>query len=237
MYPAWHSRGCFPPERKITYNLRNPGAYPEKGSRTARFSNTYFQNVIAEWNLLNSDVRNSESLAAFKRKLISTVRPLKNSKYGVYDIIGVRRMTKLRIEFSPLNEHRFRHNFDCLSSICACECAIEDNQHFLLHCHLFSPMRIDLFGQLTDIPGLNITNLDSNALCDLLLFGSSQLNIMANRIILEDTIAFIDKRIVLIELHRVSQKWRLMFVKLLDIIFQAFPRAVAHPVAGVLAWV
>ena len=60
-------------------------------------------------------------------------------------------------------------------------------------CHLFSPMRIDLFGQLTDIPGLNIMNLDSNALCDLLLFGSSQLNIMANRIILEATIAFIDK--------------------------------------------
>ena len=78
------------PERKITYNLRNSGAYPEKGSRTVRFSNTYFQNVITEWNLLNSDVRNSESLAAFKRKLISTVRPLKNSIYCVYDIVGVR---------------------------------------------------------------------------------------------------------------------------------------------------
>ena len=54
-------------------------------------------------------------------------------------------------------------------------------------------MRIDLLGQLTDIPGLDITNLDSNALCDRLLFGSSQLNIVANRIILEATIAFIDK--------------------------------------------
>ena len=183
----------IPPERKITYNLRNPGAFPEKGSRTARFSNTYFQNVITEWNLLNSDVRNSESLAAFKRKLISTVRPLKNTIYGVYDIVGVRRLTKLHMEFSPLNEHRFWHNFDCLSPICACGCAIEDNQHFLLHCHLFSTMRIDLFGQLTDIPGLDITNLESNALCELLLFGSSQLNVMANRIILEATIAFIDK--------------------------------------------
>ena len=67
----------IPPERKITYNLRNPSVYPEKGARTARFSSTYFQNVIAEWNLLNSDLRNSESVAAFKKKLISTVRPLK----------------------------------------------------------------------------------------------------------------------------------------------------------------
>ena len=183
----------IPPKRKITYNLRNPSAYPEKGSRTARFSSTYFQNVTAEWNLLNSDLRNSESLAAFKRKLISTVRPLKNSIYGVYDIIGIRRLTKLRIEFSPLNGHRFRHNFDCLSPTCAYGCAIEDNQHFLLHCHLFSPIRIDLLGQLTDIPGLDIMNFDSNALCNLLLFGSSQLNIVANRIILEATIAFIEK--------------------------------------------
>ena len=149
----------IPPERKITYNLRNPSTYPEKGSRTAQFSSTYFQNVIAEWNLLNSDVRNSESLAAFKRKLVSTVQPLKSSIYRFYDIVGIRRLTKLQIEFSPLNGHRFWHNFDWLSPICACRCAIEDNQHFLLHCHLFSPMRIDLLGQLTDIPGLDIMNL------------------------------------------------------------------------------
>ena len=110
----------------------------------------------------------------------------------VYDIVGIRRL-KTSNRISPLNEHRFRHNFDCLSPIGACGYAIEDNQHFLLHCHLFSPMRMDLLGQLTDIPGLDIRNLDSNALCDLLLFGSSQLNIVANRIILEATIAFIDK--------------------------------------------
>ena len=118
---------------------------------------------------------------------------LKNAVYGVYDIVGIRRLTKLRIEFSPLNTRRFRHNFDCLSPICACRCAIEDNQHFLLHCHLFSPMRRDLFGQLTDIPGLDSTILDSIALCNLFLFGSPQLNVVANRIILEATIAFIDK--------------------------------------------
>ena len=58
---------------------------------------------------------------------------------------------------------------------------------------MFLPMRIDLFGQLFDIPGLDIMNLDSNALCKLFLFGSSQLNVVANRIILEATIAFIEK--------------------------------------------
>ena len=118
---------------------------------------------------------------------------VKNSIYGVYDIVGIRRLTKLRVEFSPLNEHKFQHNFDCLSPICASGCAIGDCQRFLLHCRLFSPTRIDLLGQLTDILGLNVTNFDSNTLCNLLLFESLQLNIVANRSILEATIALIDK--------------------------------------------
>ena len=58
---------------------------------------------------------------------------------------------------------------------------------------MFSPLRSDLFGQLIDIPGLDIMNLDSNALCKLFLFGSSQLNVVANQIILEATIAFMEK--------------------------------------------
>ncbi len=58
---------------------------------------------------------------------------------------------------------------------------------------MFNQMRRDLFGQLDDIPGLDIKNLDSNALCKLLLFGNSKLNVVTNRIILEATIAFIDK--------------------------------------------
>ena len=38
--------------------------------------------------------------------------------YGIRDIVETRRLTKLRIEFSKLNEHRFRHNFDCVSPFC-----------------------------------------------------------------------------------------------------------------------
>ena len=183
----------IPPERQMYYSLRNMSSYQEIGFRTDRYFNTYFPNVIAEWNQLNKDTRNSSSYTEFKRNLISTIRPPKNSTYGVYDIVGIRRLTKLRIEFSPLNAHRFRHNFDCLNPICACGQAIEDNEHFLLHCHLFNPMRRDLFGQLDDIQGLNTNNLDSNALCALLLFGNSKLNILSNRIIIEATITFINK--------------------------------------------
>ena len=111
--------------------------------------------------------------------------------YNIYDIIGVRYLTKLRLQFSALNEHKFRHNFDCLSPVCICKTAKEDNEHFLLHCSLYDIMHCDLLGQLSEIPGLDISHHDSKSLCTLLLYGSPSLNVIANRIIVEATISFI----------------------------------------------
>ena len=51
-------------------------------------------------------------------------------------------------------------------------------------------MRQNLFGQLSDIPGL-ILNLDDKSFCEMLLFGDSKYNVANNRKILEATISFI----------------------------------------------
>ena len=125
------------------------------------------------------------------RELLAIIRPPKNTVYDVFDIEGIKKLTKLRVNFSALNEHRFRHNFDCSSPTCMCGRGIEDNEHFLLHCHQFDLMRRDLFRQL-NIPGLDINKLDSDALCTLLLFGTKDLNLVENRIIIEATISFIN---------------------------------------------
>ena len=183
----------IPCERQLSYNLRNTRAYDQNVGRTVRFANTYFQNTLFEWNLLADDIKNARSLAAFKSKLLSTIRPLKRTMYGIRDIVGIKRLTKLRVEFSALNEHRFRHNFDCVSPLCLCGMGNEDNAHFLLHCHRFHEMRCDLLGQLSEIPSLDLTNMDSKALCELLLYGSPHLTIIDNRIILEATMSFIDR--------------------------------------------
>ena len=53
---------------------------------------------------------------------------------------------------SPLNAHRFRHNFDCQSPLCVCVTGDEDNEHFFLHCNLFQAMRNKLFGRLSEVP-------------------------------------------------------------------------------------
>ena len=106
---------------------------------------------------------------------------------------GIKNLTKLRVNFSPPNEHRFRHSFDCLSPRCVCGMGNEDSEHFLLHCPQFDLMRTDLFSQLADVHGLDITSMDSKDLCKSLLYGNSNLNVVEDRMIIEATISFIER--------------------------------------------
>ena len=69
-------------------------------------------------------------------------------------------------------------------------------KHFLLHCPLYDELRIDLFDQLSEVPGLDvasISNMDDGTLCHRLLFGDPSLGTNENRMILEATISFIIK--------------------------------------------
>ena len=104
----------------MQYSLRNLTCFEQPVSRTARFASTYFHNAIFEWNLLDDETRNSKSLFQFKHKLLEIVRPQGNSSYNICDISGVIPLTKLRVHFSALNEHFFKHAFDCLSPVCFC---------------------------------------------------------------------------------------------------------------------
>ena len=76
--------------------------------------------------------------------------------------------------------------------MCACNTGIEDNAYFFLHCPLFVSMRNDLLGELSCFPDLNLNNIDSNDLLEVLLYGNSNFNEMQNRIILEASIKYIN---------------------------------------------
>ena len=67
----------IPPERHVKYNLRKPRVYDQNIVRTVRFSNTYFQNSLHEWNLLDDEIKNSRSISEFKRKLLQIIKPVK----------------------------------------------------------------------------------------------------------------------------------------------------------------
>ena len=108
----------IPQQRNLVYNLKNPHSYEQPTGRTIRYSKSYFQNTISEWNLLDNKVRNSPSISQFKKNLLAIIRRSKSLTYNIRDILGIKLLTKLRVEFSALNGHRFKHSCTCVSPMC-----------------------------------------------------------------------------------------------------------------------
>ena len=74
------------------------------------------------------------------------IRQLENSIFNIFDQERLELLTRLRLGFSHLNEHRFRQNFqECLNRLCKCSVETENNCQYLLHCHLNTPFHIYLF--------------------------------------------------------------------------------------------
>ena len=56
---------------------------------------------------------------------------------------------------------------------------------------MYDQRRNDLLDQISEIPRLELDNLNSEALCKLLLYGNPRFNNIANKLILEATISLI----------------------------------------------
>ena len=110
--------------------------------------------------------------------------------FKIHDINGIKLLTRLRVEFSDLRSHRFRHNFNCASPLCLCQTGIEDNEHYFLHCPRFAHQRKIMLDLVCRITNINIMRQSSKELCNLLLYGDSNSNVMINRVILEATLKY-----------------------------------------------
>ena len=65
--------------------------------------------------------------------------------YNIFDPVGLKFLTCLRLGCSQVNEHKFRHSFpDCLNHLYYCSLEIEDTAQYLLRSHHFSQYRFDL---------------------------------------------------------------------------------------------
>ena len=63
--------------------------------------------------------------------------------------MGIKYLTRLRLGFSHLKEHKFKLNFhDSVDPLCSCGTETESTKHFLLHCANFSIHR-NFFDKLT----------------------------------------------------------------------------------------
>ena len=159
--------------------------------RTDCYKNSFFPSALSDWFQLDAAIRNSESIAIFKSRLLSFIRPIQSDVYNIFDPIGLKFLTRLRLDFSHLNEHRFRHNFqDCLNPLCSCSLQTEDTIHYLLHCHHFSQHRIDLINSVKYIfEGFD--SLSDISKKDLLLYGDPRFDINKSKFILQATLFYV----------------------------------------------
>ena len=112
--------------------------------------------------------------------------------FNCHDRLGVVYLTRLRVGFSHLNEHKFRHNFlDTLDPFCSCRSGdVENTLHFLLHCPNYTDARLVLFNDLKDL-SVSVLPYAGNTLCKILLYGISQLSHDENRDIISAVIRYI----------------------------------------------
>ena len=117
--------------------------------------------------------------------------PVQNNIFNIFDPQGLKVLTLLRLDFSHLNEHRFRHNFQqCMNLVCSCSLEIEDTSHYLLHCHHFTLYRIDLMNSVKSICN-NFESMTDNNKTRLLLYGEFRLDESKNKFMLQSTIKYI----------------------------------------------
>ena len=127
----------------------------------------------------------------FWNALLKIGRPNQCSFYRIYNPVGLKPLTRLRLGLSRLNEHRFNHNFQsCINPLYSCSLAIESTTHFLLHCHHFSNIRSTLLNSINEVLDsiTNLSELIDCALVKILLFGDQNYTQVKNAYIINATI-------------------------------------------------
>ena len=72
-----------------------------------------------------------DHLRYFKNSILSEKK--ENSLFFVYNSLVVKPLTCLRLKFSHLNEHKFRHGFkDTINAMSACGTEVETTEQLLL---------------------------------------------------------------------------------------------------------
>ena len=155
------------------------------------FKNSFFPSVISEWNKLDLEIRNSASLEIFKKHLLNFIRPNSSKAFNINNPLELKLLTRLRIGFSHLNKHKFKHNFqDSIDPLCSCGNDTESTVHFFLHCQNFTTQRQTLLNKLKSI-NASIMTENENSVVRTLLFGRPDFRYSTNKEIINATISFI----------------------------------------------
>ena len=90
------------PTAKRAYITRNNDKLPHFKVKHNYFENSFFPSAVIEWNKLDLNIRNSESLASFKSKVLKFILPSENSIFLCNNPKGIQFLTRLRLSLSHL---------------------------------------------------------------------------------------------------------------------------------------
>ena len=115
-----------------------------------------------------------------------------NPIFGIHNPVGLRLLTRLRVDLSHLREHKFNHHFkDCENPYCPCDSmSVESVEHYLLRCPNHASHRNTLFENLTSIIG-PLYFINNTCTTEILLYGKNIFLPVTNKKIIESTINFI----------------------------------------------
>ena len=137
------------PNRKEThYNLRRIVELETPIIRTLRYENSFFPYCIREWE---DELKSLPTLQSFKKHHVTFIHPNEHSFHGITDNVGIKLLTKIRVEFSDLRDHRFSHNFNCTSPLCKCGLEDETTSHYIFRCPLHNKHRSILLSNVSDV--------------------------------------------------------------------------------------
>ena len=109
-------------------------------------------------------------------KTLNFIRPKSSNAFIINNPLGLKLLTRLRIGFIHLKEHKFKHNFqDSVDSFCSCGNDIESTVHFFLHSPNFSTQRQTLLKKLKSINESFMTE-NENSVVRTLLFRRPDFN-------------------------------------------------------------
>ena len=112
----------------------------------------------------------------FRKKLLNFIRPSEKSIFNIYDPQESKLLNRLRLGFSHLREHNFRHNFaDTVNPLCSCALDTESTDHFFLRYQNYLSFCTALMNKLSGINS-EIISLRPSALLEVIIYGDKMLS-------------------------------------------------------------
>ena len=122
------------PNNNMQHETRNSGNIPSFFVKHY-FKNSFFPSAITERSKLGCYISNADFSEVFKKHILSLLHPYQIVSTASITL-GVKYLTRLRIGFSHLKKHKFKHNFQgSIDLMCS---FIKTTIHFFLHCENFN---------------------------------------------------------------------------------------------------